>query len=935
MNGNTDTQRIFDATNGGQDIIIHYYPEAAACIGKRGAKFRIRSEKTPSASMKEMNGIWIVTDFGGDGKAHNGIDVCMKEEGVSFPEAIRILQARYNITSESGVVQVPKASYSSRPATEEETDGEWYFDQGELSETHLKEIFARYVYSKTTRNGTIQHRSWDDLRKVCDRYHLKALNAYTIIKDRKAHTYTAGPDYPMFIYNFESWQKIYQPRHQDKSRRFMYHGNKPGDHINGLRQLQAAVEEKYKPEQEGNEEESEKTKKGSKFDQVFLISGDRDALNLAALGQWPVWLNSETATLSRGQWATLQGLCKKLINVPDIDDTGKRQAHELNMQYLELHTLELPEELRRHKDFRGNPCKDLRDYLQHYNEYAFFDLVKTALPYKFWNDQYDFKAKKTFYDVNNTALYHFLTKQGFYRIKSQDTKEGYRFIKLTGHVVKRVEAKDIRDYINQFLIQQRADIELRNAFYRTNQLSESSLSNLPFTEIDFTDYEKDGQYLFFRNGTWKVSADKIEVFKPGEIHKYVWENEVIPHDVSLLDPSFRYYQEDDHSRIEVLDRSCLFLRFLENTSKVHWKVEAEGVLEYDAEQRPTGLRKELTREEALDHELHLANKLYSLGYLLHRYKNPARPWAVWAMDHKIADESESHGGSGKSLAYLALTQFMPADQEIPYTNILNGRDPKLTDNIHIFGDVTEHTDLIIVNDAHQYINFQFFFEPLTGTMSCNPKHAQRFTLPFTKSPKFVFTSNYAVRKADPSTLRRLLYTVFSDWYHHGPNDEYDDERTPMTEFGKNLFDDFDEHEWNLFFNTMARGLQLYLELDAPVAAPAENIKRRTLKAAMGEEFKTWADVYFNPENEKLDKLLVKEDVKKQFIENSGIKTNVTTQRFTSALMAWCNYYGYHLNPQDLCVPGQKRIIRKNDGVAKEMIYVQTQLVIVDEEKLTF
>lgn len=932
MTGNTDTQRLFDATNGGLDIIIHYYPEAADCVGHRGRKFRIRAEKTPSASIKELNGVWIVTDFGGDGKAHNGIDVCMKEEGVTFPEAIRILQARYNITAEGLPAAAPKAAYNQRPATDDEKDGEWYFDQTELSETHLKEIFARYVYSRTTRNGTEQHRSWDDLRKVCDRYHLKALNSYTIIKDRKAHIYSAGADYPMFIYNYESWQKIYQPRHQDKSRRFMYHGQKPHDHINGLRQLKSAVEESFKPDDEHDEE---KSRKSSKFDQIFLASGDRDALNLAALGHWPVWLNSETASLTRGQWVNLLGLAKRIINVPDIDETGLRKAHELNMQYLELYTIELPAELKQKKDWRGNPCKDLRDYLQHFNEYAFTDLVKVALPYKFWTEQWDVKSKRNFYEVNNTALYHFLTKQGFYRIKSQDAKEGYRFIKLSGHVVKRIEAKDIRDYINVFLIQQRADVELRNAFYRTNQLSESSLSNLPFIDIDFTDYEKDAQYLFFRNATWKVSAGKIDVFKPGEIKKYVWDNEVIPHDVTLLDPAFRYYQEQDHSRIQIHNRDCLFLQFLENTSKVHWKVEADGVVQYDADQKPTGIRKELTDDEKLEHELHLANKLYSLGYLLHRYKNPARPWAVWAMDHKIADESESHGGSGKSLAYLALTQFMPADQEILYTNILNGRDPKLTDNIHLFGDVTEHTDLIIINDAHQYINFQFFFEPLTGTMSCNPKHAQRFTLPFTKSPKFVFTSNYAVRKADPSTLRRILYTVFSDWYHHGPNDEYEDERSPFTEFGKNLFDDFNENEWNLFFNTMARGLQLYLELDAPIAAPAENIKRRTLKAAMGEEFKQWADVYFNPENEQLDKLLVKEDVKKHFIEHSGIKTNVTTQRFTSALMAWCNYYGYILNPEELTGPGTKRIIKKHEGVAKEMVYVQTKLAVENEDEITF
>ena len=49
-------KRIFDATRGGLDIILDYYPQAEATIGKKGAKFKLRNERTPSASLREKDG---------------------------------------------------------------------------------------------------------------------------------------------------------------------------------------------------------------------------------------------------------------------------------------------------------------------------------------------------------------------------------------------------------------------------------------------------------------------------------------------------------------------------------------------------------------------------------------------------------------------------------------------------------------------------------------------------------------------------------------------------------------------------------------------------------------------------------------------------------------------------------------------------------------
>ena len=48
-----EQQDILDATNGGLDIILYYYPQARQALETRRKRFRIRDERTPSASPEQ------------------------------------------------------------------------------------------------------------------------------------------------------------------------------------------------------------------------------------------------------------------------------------------------------------------------------------------------------------------------------------------------------------------------------------------------------------------------------------------------------------------------------------------------------------------------------------------------------------------------------------------------------------------------------------------------------------------------------------------------------------------------------------------------------------------------------------------------------------------------------------------------------------------
>ena len=54
-----EQQTILDQTSGGLEIIYSYYPQAEAAQSQIDKRFKIRNEKTPSASLKKLgDGTW-------------------------------------------------------------------------------------------------------------------------------------------------------------------------------------------------------------------------------------------------------------------------------------------------------------------------------------------------------------------------------------------------------------------------------------------------------------------------------------------------------------------------------------------------------------------------------------------------------------------------------------------------------------------------------------------------------------------------------------------------------------------------------------------------------------------------------------------------------------------------------------------------------------
>ena len=667
-------------------------------------------------------------------------------------------------------------------------------------------------------------------------------------------------------------------------------------------------------------------KRKAKLKHAIMCTGGSDALNVAALSieNHVLWMNSESEKLFPNDFVKISAKVESFYNVPDMDLTGIRQGHALAMEYLDIKTVWLPAELSFHRDFRGNNCKDVRDYFKHYKLSSFDELLKMAYPYRFWDLEPKFDKDKNFkkfeFTFNNRHAYNFLARNGFCRIEDKNNKEGHIFTHIEGNTVKEVLAGKMRDYIITFLEERKSDTELFNMVYRTSQVKDSSMSNLPVKEIEFKDADKDYQYMFFQNKTWKITKHKIEEYKPGAVNCFTWDDEVIKHDAKLLEDFFevKLNPETEKYNITIKNTDSILFKFLINTANMHWRVTEYGIKEKNANGEEVE-RHKLTPAEDYENQIHLINRLYTLGYMMHRYKNPSKAWCPYFMENKVTEEGVSNGGSGKSICANIPTHFMN-------TIVLDGRNPELLGNNHWTENITEHVDLLHFEDMHQYSKFDVLYNLITGGMPVNPKHSRGYILDFDKSPKTAISSNYPPKGLDQSARRRILFSVLSDYYHHGPNDEFDSARTPESEFGMILFKDFDETQWNLASNLVAQCIKLFLAINK-VDPPMVNVEKRNLLSIMGDAFVDWADVYFSLLSGRLNCNVVKQEAFLNF--QAVTKSKITANRFKQALVAYCKFNDFIFNPKELTNSGDRIIGTHVDPFSHkaesvEMIHIRTE-----------
>ena len=936
-------ERIYQATRGGLDIILMLYPQAHDCINVKGKKFKIRDENTPSACLyqrktEKYGDIWGVTDFGGDGW-RSAIQLFMDDQHLSqdrFNEAILRLAAQFNVTDELNR-SVNKADFTERPAKADEPDGHRDFETKDFTEAELK------VLGPNVRQEHV------------DALHWHSVKWFSYTKDRKTRIRHSNENYPIFMRECVvkeataeqeevKFYKVYEPLNPDKGFRFQYFpaGAKPERYVNGLRELIRAKEQMNATEQKEWERThtDEEPYEPRKLPEAFICSGERDALCCRSLGYLPLWFNSETYRISEDEVREIMKHVEVLYNIPDIDETGIRKGRELALKYTDIRTVWLPEWLSKYRDNRGKPRKDLRDWMElRPKKREFKDLFQMAMPAKFWKLRINMKSGEVKRSIDTACLHHFLRLNGFYALHDENNQKEVMFVKVDGYNVRSVMPKDIREFVRKWVMTEVRDLDVLNLVLDTPKLGGTLLESIDEVALDFTSYTPNTQMFFFPNVCVNATPLELKVIKKQEFkfQNFVWEENIIDHDFSLLDPFFTIHKEKDedgqyHFSIEIHKVGSNIMGYLINSSRIYWRKEMETRFDtaeereaYRAAHKFDIAGEGLTEEEIEEQQQNLINKIFSMGYMLHHYKSPSRAWAPMAMDNKIGEDNECNGRSGKSFFFHILSMLMK-------TVKLSGRNPKLMDNPHVFDQITPYTEMLLLDDCDRYLNTGLFYDNITSDMTVNPKNNKSFTIPFEQSPKIAFTTNYVPADFDPSSEARLLYMVFSDYYHQRTEDnDYLESRSIRDDFGKDLFTKtYSSQEWNADLNCIMQCVQFYLSVcNEPVKLlpPMANIIHRKYKADMGANFEDWANGYFSEESGRLDTFIVRDRAFSDYKISSG-SSKLTMQGFTKKLRSFVELCPWisEMNPKDY-QNSSGRIIRREENAAPgaspvEMIYLK-------------
>lgn len=210
----------------------------------------------------------------------------------------------------------------------------------------------------------------------------------------------------------------------------------------------------------------------------------------------------------------------------------------------------------------------------------------------------------------------------------------------------------------------------------------------------------------------------------------------------------------------------------------------------------------------------------TIGYLLSSYKDPGFSPAVILNDEVITDNPE--GGTGKGLLVQGISQMKRV-------SLIDGKSFSF-DGEFALQSIETDTQLISFDDVKKGFNFERLFSAITEGITIRKLYQASIKIPFKHSPKIIITTNYAIRGKGNSFERRKWELELKQFYSKN--------FTPVDEFGRRFFDEWDESQWASFDIYMIRCLMLYLDKGL-IESEFKNIGIRKLSAETCHEFIEW------------------------------------------------------------------------------------------------
>lgn len=429
------------------------------------------------------------------------------------------------------------------------------------------------------------------------------------------------------------------------------------------------------------------------------------------------------------------------------------------------------------------------------------------------------------------ALHNFLKEDGYGVLMTGDLNSAI-FVKVEGRIIKTVSNREVRShcwkYINELYQFQSPEErnQVINAFHRERILfSNDNLLLLPQVTVNEIKDTAECSFMFFKNCILKITSDGIKKIKYEEIDGHVFEKEIIDFNLTC-------------DNVERNDGTFFsFMRHICNN-------DDPGIMEKNSE-----------------------SLMSIVGYLLHRFKDPANAKAVVFMDPFRGEGA--NGGTGKSLFTKAFEKVRPCVYEDG--KFFNSKDK------FALSQVEYNTRILVLDDISENFDFSKLFPLITEKAVIERKYENKYTILFDRSPKIVITTNYTLNASDESSRRRKIEFVLSDFFST--------ELTPEDFYCHLLFLEWDQQDWEDFYLLMAYCIWYYLMCG--IIKPQINVAERTLKMQAHPFFIEYGNGYILP-NVKYDKKKVYDDY---YTKNPGVaKVELTT--FRRWLKLYADAYGF-------------------------------------------
>jgi hypothetical protein len=462
----------------------------------------------------------------------------------------------------------------------------------------------------------------------------------------------------------------------------------------------------------------------------------------------------------------------------------------------------------------------------------------------FWYEVQNEKTGKIEYKFGYDDAINFLHNNGFYRFPIDN--DYYQFIHVK-EAIKQVEVIQpikIKDFFLQYLTSNTSGEfkAVREMFRRgaKNYCSINLLEGLNYFVPTFKKDTKDTAFIYFKNSILEITATGILEQKYTTLDKYIWSKQVIDFNYKATD-----YASSDFARFVTL-------------AIIGAKKPIEDFT-------PIEIQK-------------LESFSTTIGYLLHRFKNPALTKAVVAVDKSLRSTGENNGRTGKSLLSKAIGKMLNVCT-------IDGKNFKF-DSPFPFQKANIDTALINFNDVLKNFDFERLFGMITEEFTFEKKGKDSITLPFEAAPKFYISTNTTLKGSGESNKGRQQIIEFDNYFNA--------KHAPIHEFGRMFFtDEWDEHEYAMFYTYMVECIKYYLE-NGLIEFPLENYEINKLIDTAGEEFID----YMNEtvlEQLRFTKEFEEKKLFDTFIEKNKSRDKTNIKTFNKNVKAWATIKALEIN----------------------------------------